>query len=294
MRGQEGGVGGGGCVARSLTTSVRTVPRCLPDRLGFESMRGALHGLSEVGNVASMNTPRFFLRAHWLAIGLCAAGLTAGCAVFTGGPRWVSLFDGRTLNGWKLVQGQAKFEVRDGTIVGSVTEGETQNTFLATEDDTFTNFIFEAEFRCDLKINSGVNFRSRPADGKVNRVYGLQYEIDPTKRALTGGVQEEGGYGRRGKDNWLAPDEAGGPLLEAWQKQHGDQFKAGEWNTMRIEVRGPKIKTWLNGHLLADFADNDPVAIPHGFFGLQVHATKEKELWGKEVAFRNLRVQRLE
>ena len=63
---------------------------------------------------------------------------------------------------------------------------------------------------------------------------------------------------------------------------------------MRIEVRGTKIKTWLNGHLLADISDDAPVAIPHGFFGLQVHATKNKALFGREVAFRNLRVQRLD
>jgi hypothetical protein len=208
---------------------------------------------------------------------------------------WISLFDGKTLHGWQIVQGGAKFEVRDGAIVGTVTKGQTVNTFLATDDDTFTDFIFEAEFRCDPSINSGVNFRSRPADAEVKRVYGLQYEIDPTPRALTGGVQEEGGYGRRGKDNWLAPDESSGPLRDAWNRAHGDQFKpAPAWNTMRIEVRGPKIKTWLNGHLLADFEDNAPVAIPHGFFALQVHATKEEKLWGREVAFRNIRVRRLD
>src|SRR4051812_24620429 len=67
----------------------------------------------------------------------------------TAGEKWISLFDGKTLNGWKLVQGGAKFEVRDGAIVGTVTEGQTQNTFLATVDDTFTSFIFEAEFRVD-------------------------------------------------------------------------------------------------------------------------------------------------
>ncbi len=210
--------------------------------------------------------------------------------------KWISLFDGKTLNGWKLIQGKATFEVRDGAIVGIVTEGETQNTFLATVDDTFKDFIFEAEFRCDGGINSGVNFRSLPADDKVKRVYGLQYEIDPKPRALTGGVQEEGGYGRRGKDNWLSPDESSGKLRDEWFQKHGDRLKVGrtEWNTMRIEVRGVKIKTWLNGHLLADFADNDPVAIPRGFFGLQVHATKEKELFGKEVAFRKIRVQKLD
>ena len=230
-----------------------------------------------------------------LQIAFVTLGFAASCALAADAPKWTSLFDGKTLAGWKLVQGHAKVEVRDGTIVGTVTEGETQNTFLATEDDTFTSFIFEAEFRCDPDINSGVNFRSRPADDKVKRVYGLLYEIDPTPRALTGGVQEEGGYGRRGPSNWLAPTNSSGAPRDAWNKEHGDQFKpAPAWNTMRIEVRGTKIKTWLNGHLLADFSDDAPVAIPHGFFGLQVHATKNKALFGREVAFRNLRVQRLD
>lgn len=242
-----------------------------------------------------MTLKTIFTRIRVAALLAIACGVAVCSPRAADGEKWISLFDGKTLKGWKLVQGKAKFEVRDGAIVGLVTEGETQNTFLATEDDTFTSFIFEAEFRCEAGINSGVNFRSRPADDKVKRVYGLQYEFDPTPRALTGGVQEEGGYGRRGKDNWLAPDESSGPLLAEWQKAHGDQFKpAPAWNTMRIEVRGTKIKTWLNGHLLADFADEAEVAIPRGFFGLQVHATKDAKLFGKEVAFRNLRVMKLE
>ncbi len=254
-----------------------------------------MHEWAGAGNVAHMKIPLLHRARFWLMVPALLVALTATKAGAADGEKWVSLFDGKTLSGWKLVQGKAKFEVRDGAIVGLVTEGETQNTFLATVDDTFTSFIFEAEFRCDAGINSGVNFRSRPADDKVKRVYGLQYEFDPTSRALTGGVQEEGGYGRRGKDNWLAPDESGGALLAEWQKKHGDQFKpAPAWNTMRIEVRGTKIKTWLNGHLLADFSDEAPVAIPRGFFALQVHATKDKELFGKEVAFRNLRVRKLE
>jgi hypothetical protein len=228
----------------------------------------------------------------------CVLAATAGLALAAQGEeaeKWVSLFDGKSLKGWKIVQGHAKFEVRDGAIVGLVTEGETQNTFLATEDASFTSFVFECEFRCDAAINSGVNFRSRPADEQVKRVYGLQYEIDPTPRALTGGVQEEGGYGRRGKDNWLAPDESSGALLAEWQKAHGDQFKpAPAWNTCRIEVRGKHITTWLNGHKLADFDDEAEVAIPRGFFALQVHATKNKTLFNREAAFRNLRVRKLD
>ena len=234
---------------------------------------------------------------------LAALALGGGAGARAAEPKWVSLFDGQTLNGWKLGQGHAKFEVHDGAIVGYVTEGETQNTFLITEDDTFRDFVFECEFRCAPEINSGVNFRSRTADAAVKRLYGPQYEIDPTPRALTGGVQEEGGSVRRDATKagtnptsfWLAPQKSSGPLLEAWTKAHGDQFKpAPAWNTMRIECRGPHVQTWLNGHLLADFDDNDPVAIPRGFFGLQVHATKEAKLFGREAAFRNIRVQRLD
>jgi hypothetical protein len=50
----------------------------------------------------------------------------------------------------------------------------------------------------------------------------------------------------------------------------------------------------LNGHLLADFSDEAEIAIPRGFFALQVHATKNKELFNKEVAFRNLRVMKID
>lgn len=240
------------------------------------------------------------IRLVRLSFTLLAASISAA---FAAEAKWISLFDGKTLNGWKLVQGHAEFEVRDGAIVGLVTEGETQNTFLATVDDTFTDFIFEAEFRCAPEINSGVNFRSRPADESVKRVYGLQYEFDPTPRALTGGVQEEGGSVRRDSSKagtsptsfWLAPRQSSGAPRDAWNKEHGDQFKPDPaWNTMRIECRGKHVKTWLNGHLLADFDDNASVAIPRGFFGLQVHATKEAKLFGRKVAFRNLRVQRLE
>ncbi len=204
-------------------------------------------------------------------------------------PKWISLFDGKTLAGWKQVQGESKYEVRDGAIIGIVTEGVPVNSFMRTEAE-FGDFIFEAEFKAAAGINSGVQFRSAEPDGvKQKRVYGYQFEIDPTPRALTGGLYEEG---RRG---WFVPSANNGAPKEAFNKQHGDHFKPGVWNTMRIEARGNRIKTWLNGHLLADYTDlGEDVRLKRGFFALQVHSTKNKELFGKEVAFRNLRVQKLD
>ena len=46
--------------------------------------------------------------------------------------KWVSLFDGKTLNGWKKAEhGKANYEVKDGTIHGVTVEGS-PNTFLAS------------------------------------------------------------------------------------------------------------------------------------------------------------------
>jgi hypothetical protein len=203
-------------------------------------------------------------------------------------PGWTPLFDGKTLQGWRPLQGEAKFAVRDGAIVGIVTEGVPQNSFLVTEE-LFSDFVFECEFKAAAGINSGVQFRSAPANDVTKRVHGYQFEIDPTPRGLTGGLYEEG---RRG---WFQPAQNNGEPQRAWAAQHASKFKAGEWNTLRIDARDNRIKTFLNGQLLADFVDaQEDVRIKRGFFGLQVHSTKNAELFGKEIAFRNLRVQKLD
>jgi hypothetical protein len=218
---------------------------------------------------------------------LCLTAALAGCTVPTR-PQWRPLFDGKTFAGWKPMQGTAKYEIRDGAIVGIVTEGVPANSFMITEE-LFGDFIFECEFKADAGINSGVQFRSAPADEKVKRVHGYQFEIDPTPRGLTGGLYEEG---RRG---WFVPSANNGEPQKAFAAQHAGHFKAGEWNKLRIEARGPHIKTILNGHLMADYTDKgEDVRIKRGFFGLQVHSTRNAELFGKEVAFRNLRVQTLD
>ena len=59
---------------------------------------------------------------------------------------WVPLFDGKTLDGWKVNGGFAKYTVEDGAIVGTTVEGS-PNTFLCKGD--FKDFVLELEVRCD-------------------------------------------------------------------------------------------------------------------------------------------------
>ncbi|MCX6839224.1 MAG: DUF1080 domain-containing protein [Verrucomicrobia bacterium] len=201
---------------------------------------------------------------------------------------FVPLFDGQTLSGWEQHSGTAQYRVQDGVIVGK-TVPNTGNSFLCTAKK-YGDFILEVEFKVDPSMNSGIQFRSNyytqeteveiagkkkkfPAD----RVHGYQFEIDPSARAYTGGVYDEG---RRG---WLFDLKNN----EAARKA----FKQGEWNQARIECKGSRIKTFINGVLAADFTDEMTKA---GVIALQVHGIgKKTEAVGKEVMWKNIRIQEI-
>jgi hypothetical protein len=201
-------------------------------------------------------------------------------------PGWIPLFNGRDLTGWVQRGGEARYRVEEGQIVGSSVPN-TSNSFLCTARD-FTNFILELEFRVATNLNSGIQIRSQcfeeprqvEADGKTyripsGRVHGYQVEIDPSERAWTGGIYDEG---RRGWLNDLKDNEAARKA-----------FRQGEWNTLRIEARGPSIKTWINGVPAADLND---AMTPAGFIALQVHGVGDRRD-PLEVRWRNIRLQEL-
>ncbi len=75
----------------------------------------------------------------------------------TGG--WTNLFDGKSLNGWKKLSGNAEYKIENGAITG-VTSLNTPNTFLVTEKE-YGDFILELEVLMeDTTSNSGIQFRS--------------------------------------------------------------------------------------------------------------------------------------
>jgi hypothetical protein len=183
-------------------------------------------------------------------------------------------------------------------VVGtSVTN--TGNSFLCTARD-YGDFVLELEFKVDPKLNSGVQIRSQcfdqataltdakgqpVTDGKgkhlrapAGRVHGYQVEIDPSARAWSAGIYDEG---RRG---WLKD------LKDKPEAQKA--FKQADWNKLRVECRGDSIKTWLNGVPAADLKDG---VTPRGFIALQVHGIgNDKSKEGTQVRWRNIRIQVLD
>ncbi len=57
---------------------------------------------------------------------------------------FVPIFDGKTLDGWKVVGGGAKYRVEGGEIVGTVDPASKSNTFLRT-DRTYGDFILKLD-----------------------------------------------------------------------------------------------------------------------------------------------------
>lgn len=187
------------------------------------------------------------------------------------GSEWVSLFNGKNLKGWKKLNGTAEYKIQDEVIVG-ISKANTPNTFLATSKE-YADFILEFEFKVDDGLNSGVQFRSQSQRSYNNgRVYGYQYEIDPSSRAWSGGIYDEA---RRG---WLYPLTKN-PVAQG-------AFKQNEWNKARIEAIGSSIRTWLNGQECASLVDDITLS---GIIALQVHSVEVQNA-GKAIRWKNIRI----
>ncbi|MEO8862422.1 MAG: DUF1080 domain-containing protein [Ginsengibacter sp.] len=189
---------------------------------------------------------------------------------------WVNLFDGKTLDGWQRLAGDAKYTVENGMIVGT-TVLNSGNTFLATKKE-YQNFILELDIKIEsLKGNSGVQTRSHfdPA-GHAGKglVYGRQVEVDPSARKWSGGIYDEG------RRQWLYP------LTLNTKAQ--DAFKVKEFNHYKIECIGNEMKTWVNGIPVAYLVDTID---QKGFIALQVHQIGDEAEVNKNIYFKNIRIK---
>jgi len=187
--------------------------------------------------------------------------------------KWENLFNGKDLNGWKQLNGKATYTVNNGEIIGTTVSNE-PNSFLATEKN-YGDFILELELLVDNSMNSGIQIRSESkSDFQNGRVHGYQVEVDPSSRKWSAGLYDEA---RRG---WLYPMD----INPAGQ----GAFKKDAWNKYRIECIGTSIRTWLNGVPCANLIDN---VTSTGFIALQVHAIGKDDTPGKQIRWRNIRIQ---
>lgn len=188
---------------------------------------------------------------------------------------FVSLFDGKALDQWTLVNKQGPgYVVEDGIVVCPADGGG--NLFTEKE---YSNFVFRFEFRVQPGGNNGVGIRA-PLEGDAAYV-GMEIQI------LDDDAEQ---YAN------LQPYQYHGSIYGVVAAKRGALKKAGEWNSEEISCDGRLVKITVNGEVIVD-ANLDDVKSeevlkahpglqrPSGHIGFLGHGTK--------VEFRNLRIKEL-
>ncbi len=182
---------------------------------------------------------------------------------------WKTMFDGKTMNGWKVNENPESWKVEDGCLV---CQGERSHLFYVGEDKPFKNFHFKAEVKTTKGSNSGIYFHTR--------------------------FQEQGwpkfGYECQVNISQSDPKKSSG--LYATKDVFDPPAKDDEWYTQEIIVEGRKVTTKVNGKTIIEyeepegkgaFSDEFERRLGSGTFALQAHDPDSR------VYYRNLQVKRL-
>ena len=183
---------------------------------------------------------------------------------------WISLFDGKTLNGWhknpqRIGHGTGgQWTVEDGAIVGQQDPPGSGNGGILLTDRKFGDFELLIDMKPGWGGDSGVFLRSNDRgqcfqmmvdyhnDGNVGHIYGEGIGGFNNRPFIFDGVMEgEKLKALKMKDSGLKVPKAYSCSAEEWLKA----WKIDDWNTARIRVEGKdaKITTWINGLKVSEF-----------------------------------------
>ncbi|MFM8573851.1 MAG: DUF1080 domain-containing protein, partial [Pirellula sp.] len=170
----------------------------------------------------------------------------------------VSLFDGKTLQGWTGLT--ANWSVQDGAITGENKADApiAQNTFLVYEKP-----VKDFELTLEFKIvggNSGIQYRSKVFDKDKFVVGGYQADIDANKRYM-GINYEERGRGIMAERGEIVAVDAQGKKSRVGSA--GDtnallsQIKWEDWNRYKIVAKGNVLQHYINDQLMSEVQDSE-------------------------------------
>jgi len=169
--------------------------------------------------------------------------------------KWIPLFDGKTLNGWKVGKNAGSFSVDSGHIV---VKGPTAHLFYdgAVQQHNFKNFEFKAEVMTQPGANSGIYFHTTyQEDGWPAKGYEVQVNNSQSDWRRTGS-------------------------LYSIQDVKEVYVKDKEWFTEYIKVEGKHVIIKINDKTVVDYTEPDNAERPKGMeqrlisngtFALQAH-----------------------
>ena len=235
------------------------------------------------------------LTAAAVGVLLTAAERTAASQASS---QFTSLFDGKTLKGWR--GDPAYWSVKDGAITGGSAKDITVNTFLIHEGN-FRNFELRFKYRFRVPGNSGMQFRSRLHEAHQFAVLGYQANVvtvPPSTDERFAMLYEE-----RGRTAILAANgertivtRTGTTLnkqvldtVNSRERVRAAEKKYPEWNEQVVIAYDNHMVNALNGLLTAEVTDNDTEGRAFdGFLALQVHSGPPMEVQYKDLEIRVL------
>jgi hypothetical protein len=210
-------------------------------------------------------------------MGLLLVGPAAAYAFGEESGEWISLFDGKTLDGWRANEHPETFTVVDGQIM---VHGERTHLFYVgpVHNADFKNFELSTEIMTRPKANSGMYIHTayQPAGWPAA---GFEVQVANTHEG-------EKGYKENKKTG----------SLYAVRNVYKQLVNDNEWFRMNILARGKQIQVRLNDMLVVDYVEPQPPfrtdqnfgrVINHGTFALQGHDP------GSTTYFKNIRVRPL-
>ncbi len=170
---------------------------------------------------------------------------------------WQSLFDGKTLNGWRPSENKGTFTVRDGMIIAN---GARSHLFYTgpIENADFKNFELKADVMTEPGANSGIYFHTEYQEtGWPDKGYEVQVNNTHSDWRKTGGL-----YG----------------IVDIRESPAKDN----QWFTEHIIVQDKHIIVKVDGKTTVDYTEPDDVNYPdfqgrkiaRGTFALQGHDPK--------------------
>jgi len=189
---------------------------------------------------------------------------------------WTPLFDGSSLEGWRASEHADSFSVADGAIR---CDGERSHLFYVgpVSGADFHSFELEVRLLAPAGANSGIYFHTAfQAEGWPSQGFEVQVNNSQRRQGDYLEMKKTGSlYGFRNVYAAVAPDD--------------------EWFTVRVEVRGRRVRSWVDDTLVVDYREPAPLPaawgdrsrLGHGTFALQCHDP------GSPVAFRDVRVRAL-
>lgn len=168
-----------------------------------------------------------------------AMGASASAQPAAGQDGWVSLFDGKSLAGWRSFKTEAPpagWDVKDGVLARTGKGGDIMTV------GQYGSFDLELDYKIAVGGNSGIMYRV-VTEGQAPYWSGPEYQILDNERH---------------PDAKNGPDRLAGSNYDLIAPSAAVSKPAGEWNTAKIVVKGNHVEHWLNGTKVVEYEFGSP------------------------------------